>query len=128
MFDPAFRVSHRGADGDERTAKSGVPSAAYPQYRPADLADVASDDQSPVEKLAAEQRRDALRQLLCDLPNVQAEVLALHMLLGYTVEETALAMSTPVNTVRSRLRAALEKLRTRVQGDEALLKVIRGSA
>ena len=122
----ACRIAVQTAMNARRRA--GYRARHTPSTAPADLADVASDDQSPVEKLAAEQRREALRQLLCNLPDVQAEVLALHMLLGYTVEETALAMSTPVNTVRSRLRAALEKLRTRVQGDDALLEVIRGSA
>src|SRR4051812_15204416 len=73
----------------------------------AELAELARDDVSPAELLAAARRRAALRRLLSELPQPQAEVLALHTVLGYTVEETAQVTGAPVNTVRSRLRAAL---------------------
>jgi RNA polymerase sigma factor (sigma-70 family) len=76
---------------------------------------------------AAAQRRELLRELLCELPSVQAEALALHTMLGYSIEQTAAATSVPINTVRSRLRVALASLRGRVHADQALLDLLRGS-
>ena len=63
---------------------------------------------SPAEALDSTRRRQALRGLLDELPLPQAEVLALHVVLGHTVEETAKMMGTPIDTVRSRLRRGLE--------------------
>jgi RNA polymerase sigma-70 factor (ECF subfamily) len=97
--------------------KAGYRSRHTPSAPPLDLVDLARDDRSPAQLVEAARRREALRQLLGDLPAVQAEVLALHTLLGYTVEETAAATQVPVNTVRSRLRNALARLRERVQGN-----------
>lgn len=85
-----------------------------------------TDAVSP-EKLAEQaRRRDAVRHLLDDLPMPQAEALALHVVLGYTVEETAATVGAPPNTVRSRLRRALGALRDRIQEDTGLFQVIEG--
>ncbi|HEV3192460.1 MAG TPA: RNA polymerase sigma factor [Polyangiaceae bacterium] len=89
-----------------------------------ELAACAADGPSPAEALAAGRRREALRELLGALPPAQCEVLALHILLGYSVEETAASIGAPVNTVRSRLRAALAALRSRVSVDNSWLEVI----
>jgi len=91
----------------------------------AELAELSRNDESPVELVTAARRRSALRRLLGELPEPQAEVLALHTVLGYTVEETARATGVPVNTVRSRLRAALSALRSAVQTDGARLELVR---
>jgi DNA-directed RNA polymerase specialized sigma24 family protein len=61
---------------------------------------------------------------LDELPPAQSEVLALHIVLGYSVEETAAATSVPVNTVRSRLRAALAALRSRVTTGDTRLEFL----
>jgi RNA polymerase sigma-70 factor (ECF subfamily) len=91
----------------------------------AELAELSRDDVSPAELVAAARRRSALRRLLGELPEAQAEVLALHTVLGYTVEETGRVTGVPVNTVRSRLRAALSALRIAVQTDGARLELVR---
>jgi RNA polymerase sigma-70 factor (ECF subfamily) len=91
----------------------------------AELADLARDDVSPAELLAASRRRAELRRLLAELPVLQAEVLALHTMLGYTVEETARVTGVPINTVRSRLRAALSALRQAVLADGKQLEVVQ---
>jgi len=91
----------------------------------AELAELSRDDVSPAELVAAGRRRSALRRLLGELPEAQAEVLALHTVLGYTVDETARVTGVPVNTVRSRLRAALSALRIAVQTDGARLELVR---
>jgi RNA polymerase sigma-70 factor, ECF subfamily len=93
-----------------------------PSAAPEDLTDLAADQASPADDCAAAARRASLRRLLDELPSRQSEALILHTVLGYSVEETASATQAPLNTVRSRLRAALAALRTRVQSDRALLE------
>jgi len=90
-----------------------------------ELAELAREEMSPAELLASARRREILRELLGELPRPQAEALALHIMLGYSVAETAAATRTPLNTVRSRLRGALASLRERVESDSALLEAIR---
>jgi RNA polymerase sigma factor (sigma-70 family) len=85
------------------------------------------DAPSPVEAAEAARRRRAVRQLLDELPEAQAEVLALHVMLGYTVQETSAAVAAPIDTVRSRLRRALSALRERLRGEHGLLEVVRGN-
>jgi RNA polymerase sigma-70 factor (ECF subfamily) len=122
----ACRVAVQTAMNARRRA--GYRTRHTPCAEPSEIADMALDDRSPADLFAAEQRREGLRQLLCELPDEQAEVLALHAVLGYTIEETAASTEVPVNTVRSRLRTALSKLRTRILADGALLETIRGGA
>ncbi len=72
-------------------------------------------------------RREALLLLLLDeLPEVQAETLALRVVLGFSLEETAQAMSVPENTVRSRMRLAREALRARIESQPSLLDLLGG--
>jgi RNA polymerase sigma factor (sigma-70 family) len=91
-----------------------------------ELAEIARDDLSPADALEALRRKEALRELLSELTPLKSEVLALHIVLGYSVEETAAVTECPVNTVRSRLRSALSELRSRVQTDRALLEIMKG--
>jgi RNA polymerase sigma-70 factor (ECF subfamily) len=97
-----------------------------PNVPPDELAELARDDQSPAEQLAAARRREVVRLLLADLPPPQAEVLALHTMLGHSVAETAAVTGVPVNTVRSRLRTALAALRERAGADAILAETARG--
>jgi RNA polymerase sigma-70 factor (ECF subfamily) len=122
----ACRVAVQTAMNARRRA--GYRTRHTPSAEPAELEELALDECSPADLYAAEQRREGLRQLLCELPDEQAEVLALHAVLGYTIEETAATTQAPINTVRSRLRTALSKLRARIQADGALLETIRGGA
>jgi len=74
----------------------------------------------PPEELDATRRRAAVRALLDELPEEQAEALALRLMLGWSLKEIADATSTPINTVRSRMRLAKDALRKRVAADPAL--------
>jgi RNA polymerase sigma-70 factor (ECF subfamily) len=122
----ACRVALRTAMNARRRAAY---RARYTQSTPPEaLNDHAHDELSPADAHGASERREALRRLLDDLPAVQGEVLALHVVLGYSVDETAEATGVPRDTARSRLRAALNALRQRVAGDEALLEILGGSA
>lgn len=68
----------------------------------------------------AEQRKQIVRELLGTLPEEQAESLALRIMLGWTLEQVAVATGAPVNTVRSRLRLAKEALRRRIDDNPSL--------
>ena len=93
-------------------------------------ADSVAVDESPAaggaadDELAAERRRAALRALLDELPEVQAQTLALRIVLGCSMAEVAETTAAPLNTVRSRLRLAKEALRRRILEDPTLAAVL----
>ena len=78
---------------------------------------VASHGPAPDARLSAEAGTHVVRELLDSLPIEQAEVLALHCVLGYTMPEIANSSRVPVETLRSRLRLAKQALRERLLGD-----------
>ena len=69
-------------------------------------------------------RREALRLLLEELPEVQAETVALRFCLGMSLEEVAHLTDAPVNTVRSRVRLARTTLKHRIESDPALIELL----
>ncbi len=68
----------------------------------------------------ARRRTEVLRRLLEEIPEEQAEALALRTMLGWSIEEIAYASGAPINTVRSRLRLAKEALRAKIVADPSL--------
>lgn len=80
----------------------------------------ANPTESPSAEAEAEWRRRVIRDLLEELPEEQAETLALRVMLGWSLEEVANATGAPVNTVRSRVRLAKEALRRRIEENPAL--------
>jgi RNA polymerase sigma factor (sigma-70 family) len=70
---------------------------------------------SPTEDALSARRRELLRELLQDLPEEQAEALALRVVMGWTLDEVSRATGAPINTVRSRVRLAKEALRKRIE-------------
>jgi RNA polymerase sigma factor (sigma-70 family) len=95
-----------------------------------------SDDSSPPEELVdgglssplataqAGRRRELVRDLLDELPDVIAEALALHFVLGYTVDEIAEAAAVSPNTVWSRLRLGKSALRRKLEGNPRLAELL----
>ncbi len=81
--------------------------------------------ESPGDELANE-RREAVRDLLEGLPENQAETMALRVCLGMSLNEVASATDTPVNTVRSRLRLAREAMRRAIEADARLSDLMEG--
>jgi RNA polymerase sigma-70 factor (ECF subfamily) len=79
---------------------------------------------SPAEALFLRGRREALEALLDDLPANQAEVLVLHVALGFTIDEVAGATGRPAETIRSRLRLAKQALRDRIQANPELSEIL----
>jgi len=132
-FRAECRIVHFACRIAAQTTMNARRAAGYryrftPSVAPDMLAEISSDERSPAEARAATERREALRRLLDELPTAQAEVLALHVVLGYSVDETAEATGAPRDTVRSRLRAGLAALRFRLDGDRVLLEILGGSA
>jgi RNA polymerase sigma factor (sigma-70 family) len=82
---------------------------------------------APDAELVARESAEAVRELLDTLPLEQAEVLALHCVLGYTIPEIAATSSIPAETVRSRLRLSKQALRDRALHDPRLLDLVRES-
>jgi RNA polymerase sigma-70 factor (ECF subfamily) len=91
---------------------------------PLDAEDLVAPGPSPAEELASAGRREAIRELFGTLPTDQAEALILHLVLGFTIEETAAACGAPANTVRSRLRLAKQAMRMRAGANPALQEVL----
>lgn len=123
------RLTHFASRVAVQTALNARRRAGYrerytPAASPEELAELARDERSPAEARAAAERIEAFRTVLGELPEVQAEALVLHSVLGYSVDETAALQRVPLNTVRSRLRNALARLRARVLGDPKLFAIL----
>jgi RNA polymerase sigma-70 factor (ECF subfamily) len=85
-----------------------------------DVDDIEAPHESPQSGL----RRRAILQLVDQLPEEQAETMALRFVLGWKLHEIARATGAPFNTVRSRLRLAKEALKRRIQEDPALAEAL----
>ena len=103
----AARVTARVAMQQLRRWRRGHPPGPHEAERPAALA---SD---PEAEVLAGRRRELVRDLLAELPEAQAEVLLMRVVLGMRPAEVAAATGVPVNTVRSRLRLARQALEQR---------------
>lgn len=90
----------------------------------ADAEAVATTSPGPSEEMAAQQRKEILRELLADLPTEQAEALAMRVVLGWSLEEIAAQSNAPLNTVRSRLRLAKESLRKTIESQPGLCEAL----
>ena len=102
------RAKLRGDRNDESVELTALPGASA----------------SLPDHIAAERRRVLVRGLLEQLPQEQAETLAMRVALGFTLGEVAAATGVPLNTVRSRIRLAKESLRRRIEADPQLLMML----
>lgn len=91
-----------------------------------DCDDVPGHDEGA--QIVALRQRQAVRRLLRDLPDAQAEALVLHCLAGLTVTELASSMGVPRETARSRLRLAKAALRKRIAGDPDAVDLLEDMA
>ncbi len=64
-------------------------------------------------------QRQRVRAAVAQLPEGQRQALALAYFQGYTHREIAAALNQPLGTVKTRIRLAMEKLRTILQ-DESM--------
>ncbi len=74
----------------------------------------------PHEQLSTQRRMQVVRELLRELPLIQAETLALRVVLGCSLQEVSEATGVPLNTVRSRVRLAKQALQRRIEADPQL--------
>jgi RNA polymerase sigma factor (sigma-70 family) len=108
----AMHVRRRARDRDTRSDDS-VDMDAMPETRPC-----------PRDVIVAKRRKQAIRELLGELPPEQAEAFAMRIVLGCSLEEIATHCGAPLNTIRSRLRIAKERLRARIESDPVLLETL----
>jgi len=80
---------------------------------------------SPLTRAIASRRRAIVRELFDELSEPMAEALALHFVLGYTVEEIAASTEVPANTVWSRLRLGKQALRKKLERDDRVAELVR---
>lgn len=80
---------------------------------------------SPLVNAMAHRRRQVVLDLLERLPAPTAEALAMHFVLGYTVDEIATAAKVPNNTVWSRLRLGKAALRRALAEDSTITDLLR---
>jgi RNA polymerase sigma-70 factor (ECF subfamily) len=110
-----------------RTAMAARRRARMRHARHDDLVDpdmTAAASRAPADVALSERRTTLIRELLGEIPEEQAESLAMRVVLGWTLEEVASATGAPVNTVRSRLRLAKEALRKRIEADPVLRETL----
>ena len=79
---------------------------------------------TPPDDFISARQREAFRTLLDELPENQAEALALRVVFEYSLEEIATVTGAPINTIRSRVRLAREALRARIEADPALQQLL----
>jgi RNA polymerase sigma-70 factor (ECF subfamily) len=68
------------------------------------------------QTVAATVDRDTIRQALATLPNEQQQTIELAYFGGYSQPEIAETMGVPLSTVKGRMRMAMQKLRTILEG------------
>ncbi|WP_437652385.1 RNA polymerase sigma factor [Sorangium sp. So ce1182] len=81
---------------------------------------------SPFAEVVSTRRREMVLEVLDRMPESTAEALALHFVLGYTVDEIAALASVSPNTIWSRLRLGKESLRRAVANNAKLAELSRG--
>lgn len=81
---------------------------------------------SPFAETVSNRRREMVLEVLDRMPESTAEALALHFVLGYTVDEIAALARVSPNTVWSRLRLGKEALRRALANNAKLAELFRG--
>ena len=116
----ARRVTVQRASVALRHRRAARRSAVATRVEP-DLDErVESAAPTPLGAALAAERMAAFRDIVTELPEEQVEALQLRVLLGHSIEEIAEITAAPVNTVRSRLRAAKTTMRERMAQDARL--------
>ena len=78
---------------------------------------VSSNSAGPAEYAMGSEESDKLHELLARLPYEQREVIVLHLHHGMRFREIASTLGVSINTVQSRYRYGLDKLRSIVNGE-----------
>lgn len=78
-------------------------------------AELSINEDTPATQAENQDRSQIIAGLLQDLPDDQRQMLELAFLEGWTHKEIASNLSQPLGTVKSRIRLALQRLRTRMK-------------
>lgn len=81
---------------------------------------------SPHIDLLAQLRKQVVRSLLVELQPAIAEAIALHFVLGFTVDEIATLSAISANTVWSRLRLGKATIRQKLRRNPRLAELLGG--
>ncbi len=119
----ALRIAVRTALGARRRAQA-LRKREEPEATPGDEAPAPIG--TPSEQVLTAERRELLRTLLDELPEVQAQSLIMRVLFDLSIEEIATAWGVSVNTVKTRLRLAKDALRRRIAADSKLSIALGG--
>ncbi len=76
---------------------------------------IASDDRTPEENTLQEERTNALRTAVAELPRKFREAIVLRDVEGLSYEEISKALDTNIGTVKSRLARGREELRLKLK-------------
>jgi RNA polymerase sigma factor (sigma-70 family) len=119
----ASRVALRVAMNARRRRRAAKRAPEFPpDFVDADEAD--GGHLQPDAHLASRTAIAVVRELCDELPPAQAEVLALHCVLGHTMNEVSTICGAPLETVRSRLRAARLALMQRAMAEPLLREIL----
>lgn len=106
-----FRIArNRRIDAARRAAK--------PDIDPEDASFYPEPEPLPDDALAANQREASVRAALSLLPTEQVELLRLAFYEGLSHSDIAARLGLPLGTVKSRIRLAFGKLRTRLEQEQ----------
>jgi len=117
---PEFRGDCHPAGYAARVAVHTALSARDERVRacdPGELAEAMPPGVKDGDGAPAAHRQHVLRDVLGRLPAEQAEILALHVVLGQSLAEVAQVTATPLDAVKSRFRLAKEAVRRRLNDD-----------
>jgi len=103
------RIRHRRA----QPSTLGYESTEAPEF--------VSRAQSPEIETIASQRRAGVRRVLAELPSHYRQVLLMSFFSGFTHSELAERLGEPLGTVKSRIRAALMRLRDLLESEKEAL-------
>ncbi|MBI2867962.1 MAG: sigma-70 family RNA polymerase sigma factor [Chloroflexi bacterium] len=101
-------VAHHRAIDELRRRRRTRTDANLPEERAALVRD---PDPDPVDQVLSQERSNLVRDALGQLPDAQREVIALAYFKGLTQTEIAERLKTPLGTVKTRMRLALQKLK-----------------
>jgi RNA polymerase sigma-70 factor (ECF subfamily) len=103
------RIRHRRA----QPSTLGYESTGAPEF--------VSQAQSPEVETMDSQRRAGVRRVLAELPSQYRQVLLMAFFSGFTHSELAERLGEPLGTVKSRIRAALMRLRDLLEREKEAL-------
>lgn len=106
-----FRIAHNRLNDHWRSLKHRPPAPTDADERTARV----PDPHTPERNLSEFEQRRRLQMALAELPDEQREVLLLRLEQEMTLEDIGEVTGVGRETVKSRLRYAMDKLRTRLQ-------------